>query len=214
MSISSKLPASKRELLERIEQENIPVTEALLDKLRRMSFDTDFDETRSSTTTEMGAGIATPTHSSTTSFDDKESLHAVELSPGSVPSKGNVYAIRHRRSGKVITMGIEGLQLKQIGPMGGWHWMCVEKDGWLGFRNVVSGKYLGRDDRNNFHAIQPHHMGWEYFVAKASPRGGYELQTLNGWVFKKMCVAKDGGKLMQTIGEGSLWDFVQYPVQG
>ncbi|KAI0600116.1 hypothetical protein F4775DRAFT_548087 [Biscogniauxia sp. FL1348] len=216
MSSYSKpeLLASKQELLERIKQQNVPVTEALLDKVRRMSFDHDFDETRSSTATEMDTGLATPTHSSTASFDDKESLHVVELSPGSVPSQGNVYAIRHRDSGKAITMGIEGLQLKKIGPMGGWHWMCVEKDGWLGFRNVVSGRYLGRNDKGGFHALQPHHQGWEYFVAKASPRGGYEMLTLHGWKFMKMSVAEDGSNLTQTDGDGARWDFVKYPILG
>ncbi|KAI5921688.1 hypothetical protein F4810DRAFT_712307 [Camillea tinctor] len=171
------------------------------------------DDECSSTTAGMSPGPATPTYS-TSFFDDKDSLHAVETSQGIVPWQGNDLVIRERGSGKVITMGIDGVQLKKIGPMGGWHWKCVEHDGWLGFRNVVSGRYLGHNNKGGFHALQTHHKGWESFVAKANPYGGYELLTIHGWKFMKMRVAKDGLTLEETDGKGALWDFVKYPVTG
>jgi hypothetical protein len=53
-----------------------------------------------------------------------------------VPRAGETFMIRDRLRGRVTTLEERNLRLKaDVSRMGGWHWICVEKDGWLGFRN-------------------------------------------------------------------------------
>ncbi|RYP72108.1 hypothetical protein DL771_004439 [Monosporascus sp. 5C6A] len=128
-----------------------------------------------------------------------------------VPWPGNTFVIRERATGRAITLVDGKLRLKDWDYAGdrGTHWVCERKDGWLGFRNPVSGTYIGHDDRGNFCANAKHHKQWEYFCAMRHPKGGYLLLTRSGDALWKVDVAKDGSKFYETAGEGTVWEFLK-----
>ncbi|KAK4170985.1 hypothetical protein QBC36DRAFT_106552 [Triangularia setosa] len=65
------------------------------------------------------------------------------------------------------------LRLQELRRMnitsGCWFWECVTKEGWLGFRNVASGMYLGHNGRLELVANAPHCKGWEWFCVRRVP---------------------------------------------
>ncbi|KAM0207089.1 hypothetical protein ACHAPA_004968 [Fusarium lateritium] len=147
-------------------------------------------------------GASTPTHTTITEIptDCTES----------VPYPGAVFIIRHRDSGKVITIINGELRLyKGFNPRGGFHWECIERDKWLGFRNCISGKYIGHDGRQKFIAKVDRHQTHEYFALRPSPKGGYELLMRHGNELWGMAIGEDGSELVETKGDGALWDFLK-----
>ena len=66
-----------------------------------------------------------------------------------IPAAGFTFIIRTSRKGLVITL-LEGhVMLTTPGSGHSQHWVCVEFNGWLGFRNRASGAYLGYDELSN-----------------------------------------------------------------
>ncbi|KAI0446721.1 hypothetical protein F4803DRAFT_502128 [Xylaria telfairii] len=90
--------------------------------------------------------------------------------------------IRDLDSGKAIAM-VQGLltMILDVGTRGGWQWKCEEvREGWTGFCNVVSGKYLGRDNKGGFCAQASKLKDRESFVLCPQQAGGYNL-FVNNW---------------------------------
>ncbi|KAJ3457554.1 hypothetical protein MRS44_014695 [Fusarium solani] len=149
-------------------------------------------------------GCPTPTHTSATETGIDNPL-PVE----SVPSPDAVFIIRHRDTGKVITLIDGELSLCEgFSARGGFHWHCVEKDRWLGFRNCVSGTYIGHNERKHFIARVSHHRPHEFFTLRPHPQGGYELLMRHNNELWSMDIGPDG-QLVETKGEGALWDFLK-----
>ncbi|KAJ3532355.1 hypothetical protein NM208_g8300 [Fusarium decemcellulare] len=149
-------------------------------------------------------GCLTPTHTDMTVTDD----NATHVE--SVPSPDGVFIIRHRDTGRVITLIDGELRLCEgFSARGGFHWQCVEKDRWLGFRNCVSGTFIGHNDRKKFIAKATHHRTYEYFTPRPHPQGGYELLIRHGDELWSMTVGAEGTTLIETKGEGALWDFLR-----
>jgi hypothetical protein len=147
----------------------------------------------------------TPTH--TTATDDFWDHNTCR---DAVPWAGETFMIRDRIRGRVITLKDGNLRLEaNASRTGGWHWVCVEKNGWLGFRNYVSGTYIGHDGKGNFYAKVGHHEGHEFFCARRHPDGGYLLLMMHGMKFWKMDIGEDGNKLVETENEGTAWEFVK-----
>ncbi|KAF5631643.1 dynamin family [Fusarium tjaetaba] len=165
-----------------------------------MSKEMDLIDTMSMASTVDGQG--TPTHTTTTE-------HCRDYTE-SVPYPGATFIIRHRDSGKVITIVNGDLRLCEgFNPRGGFHWECIERDRWLGFRNCVSGTIIGHNDRKKFIARVDHHQSHEYFTLQPSPQGGYELLMRHGQELWSMAVGDDGSELVEVKGEGALWDFLK-----
>lgn len=165
-----------------------------------MNKDFEFLETMSMSSTMDGT--ATPTHTTMT-----ETLADYTES---VPYPGAHFIIRHRDSNKVITLINGELQLAEgLNPKGGFHWECIERDRWLGFRNCVSGTIIGHNDRKKFVARADKHQSYEYFTLRHSPKGGYELLTKHDFELWSMTIADDGKGLVETKEEGVLWDFLK-----
>jgi hypothetical protein len=101
----------------------------------------------------------------------------------SVPCPGKIYKIHLRDTEKVI-MVTEGRVVVQSTDQaklgGGWHWVCVEKDNWLGFRNHVTGAYLGCIGFSGVHAQARQQTLTEFFCVRHHPRGGYLLLINSG----------------------------------
>jgi hypothetical protein len=165
-----------------------------------MSKDIDLIDTMSMASTMDGARTPTHTTITETPTDFTES----------VAYPGAVFIIRHRDSGKVITVVNGELRLCEgFNPRGGFHWECIEKDKWLGFRNCVSGTLIGHNNRKKFIAKVHLHQSYEYFALGPSPKGGYELLMRHGDELWSMAVGEDGSELIETKGDGALWDFLK-----
>ncbi|KAK3994473.1 hypothetical protein QBC44DRAFT_322732 [Cladorrhinum sp. PSN332] len=90
---------------------------------------------------------------------------------GSVPSPDKVFTITDADFNHALTLLNGELKFVQYNPenlekAGCWLWHCAEKNGWLGFRNVASGTYLGHDGNGGLRAVQKHHKNWEQFCVR------------------------------------------------
>ncbi|RYP09740.1 hypothetical protein DL765_008349 [Monosporascus sp. GIB2] len=136
---------------------------------------------------------------------------AAASSTETVPWPGNTFVIRERATGRAITLVDGKLRLKDWDYAGdrGTHWVCELKEGWLGFRNPVSGTYIGHDDRGKFRATASHHRQWEYFCATRHPEGGYLLLKRHGDALWKMAVDNGGATFYETADQGTIWEFLK-----
>uniref|UniRef100_A0A8H7NP75 Uncharacterized protein n=1 Tax=Bionectria ochroleuca TaxID=29856 RepID=A0A8H7NP75_BIOOC len=71
---------------------------------------------------------------------------------GSAPEHGRTYLIIESSSGRAISLPgalVGGDRLLLQAPGEGFaakkHWLCVERDGYLGFQNPASGRFMGHD---------------------------------------------------------------------
>ncbi|MDI1489979.1 MAG: hypothetical protein OHK93_001178 [Ramalina farinacea] len=92
-----------------------------------------------------------------------------------VPWPGSTYIIRSVSSGHVITLLDGQILLTQPGGRGSIYWACVETKGWLGFRNIVSGKFLGHNRKGQLSCHANGHGEWEHFCNRPRPHGGCVL---------------------------------------
>ncbi|KAI2469031.1 hypothetical protein F4781DRAFT_395548 [Annulohypoxylon bovei var. microspora] len=169
----------------------------------------------SSTKGSTAAGDLTPTHTSDTEDLLPEYTYGFQSPTRKeiVPCAGNTYIIRDPISGRQITLERGELSLKHhTGEQGGFHWVCIENNGWLGFYDPVHGMYMGRDNRGGYIAKVKRHRGHEYFCARRHVDGGYLLLTQHWNLLMKMRIDKDGKTLVETNGEGTAWEFVKAKV--
>ena len=137
-----------------------------------------------------------------------------------VPWPGEKFVIRHRGSGLAIGVDDEGdIRLTffdNVGTNQSCQWLCVEKDGWFGFKR--EGRYLGQDEDGELHAESKQHTLHECFCVRKHPKGGYQLMTLCNENMKSkktkiscLAVGVDGQKLITLANEqgGELWDFLK-----
>jgi len=96
----------------------------------------------------------------------------------------------------------------------GSQWRCVEnKDRWLGFKNAVSGEFIGHDNNKKnwrFMAKAEAHREWEFFCVCQHPGGGYELLVKHWDGFRTMQVGGDDNRELVVAGEGhggTAWEF-------
>ena len=74
-------------------------------------------------------------------------------------------------SGEVIALFEGQIVLAQPGGLES-HWRCVEANDWLGFRNTVSGNFLGREGSCELCCAVKWHRGQERFRVRKRPDGG------------------------------------------
>lgn len=136
----------------------------------------------------------------------------VEYVP-SVPCPGKTYKIHLKGTDKLITV-TEGEVVVQspaeAQPGGGWYWVCVEKGNWLGFRNHVSGRYLGHDGKLGIHAKATQHKSHEYLCVRHHPDGGYVLLAKDSWgeeLRQVGCTLWEKKTLVQKEKGGAQWMF-------
>ncbi|KAI0104257.1 hypothetical protein GGR51DRAFT_522151 [Nemania sp. FL0031] len=110
----------------------------------------------------------------------------------SVPEDGHTYMIREVGSDRVLTL-VDGKLTLQTndGTRGGWHWVCAENaEGWIGFRDAVSGSYIGHDNKGGFICQAKKMDAWEYFVLRPREAGGYNLCVKHWGKLKPVGVAR------------------------
>ena len=134
----------------------------------------------------------------------------------SVPCKGKTFIIRETKTGHVLTL-FDGriCLLPAETPGSAIHWSCHENCGWLGFKNLASGQYLGYHEKGDLRTM-PHFENWEYFCLRMVPEGGYVLlmQADNGNKLWPVELREDQGvqrlaKVDASVDKGLTWEFIE-----
>lgn len=164
----------------------------------------------------------TPTHTSvaedstsdSSSVDCPSTISDMGLFNAS-PWNGGLYIIRDPKSGLAIALkeGTLGLFPDVYYRGSGGRWRCVENDRlWLGFKNAVSGAYIGHNNRGGFVAEAKSHDGWEWFCARQHPYGGYVLLVKHWSGFLPMKIGGKDNKELVVDAEregGTAWEFIR-----
>ncbi|KAI0110096.1 hypothetical protein F4814DRAFT_451071 [Daldinia grandis] len=161
--------------------------------------------------------IYTPTHTTLTSTNGNGAPPLPPFSTdggiGSAPEPGGTYMIRHVDMGQALTLCSGELVLQtDAGTDGGWRWHCTESaDGWLRFRETVSGVYLGRDGWGGFRAKKRSPGKWEHLLIRPREAGGCNIFAIDWWRLMAMSVRDFDGKLFETptVTKASRWEFVR-----
>ena len=134
-----------------------------------------------------------------------------------VPWPGSDFIIRSVSSGQVITLHEGQIKLSAPGTCRGCiHWACVESKGWLGFRNKVSGIFLGHDAKGILYCSAKAHSKWEWFCVRPRPEGGCVLLMTHHDGLWRVGVKEEQGveklaKIEDQDGEydGMVWEFAK-----
>lgn len=170
-------------------------------------------------------------------LDDLDPLASFK-STSSVPWPGSTFIIRSASSGQVLTLldgqlvlASPGMFILPLSKSGGYgvgaqltfcctggrgsiHWACVQTKGWLGFRNTVSGRFLGHDSKGKLCCSVDRHRSWENFCVRQTPEGGYVLLMTH---FERLwhvgSIVDQGREKLAKIGEkmedAIIWEFVK-----
>ena len=161
---------------------------------------------------------ATPLTPSTTVADDflndYDSINGAKSSSSSVPWPGSTFIIRSVSSGHVITLLDGKIELSPPGGHSSIRWVCIETKGWLGFRNPVSGKFLGHDKHGRLSCFADRHQQWERFCVRLRPEGGYVLfMTHHERLWPVGMKVEEGVEKLAKIGDGvsngMIWEFIK-----
>jgi hypothetical protein len=135
----------------------------------------------------------------------------------SIPWPGHTYIIRNRANGQVITFLNGEIILDKPGGLGTFRWNCVEKRGWMGFKDPASALHLGYDDKSFLRCVMAHHQDWEYICPRMRPEGDFVLMVLvNGELLPLGAYTEESEngvklkvKIMGWLSDGVFWDFVE-----
>ncbi|KAI0453908.1 hypothetical protein F5B21DRAFT_477512 [Xylaria acuta] len=148
------------------------------------------------------------------SFHSNSSTFTIGNTLTSAPEPGKTYKIVEVDSERAITLVGGRLTLVlDAGTRGGWQWDCEEHpDGWIGFRDAVSGRYLGHDNKGGYIAQASKLDSWESFVLRPRAAGGYNLCVKYGHKLKPMGILdndESATKLVdaQSYEEAARWEF-------
>ena len=133
----------------------------------------------------------------------------------SAPCSGSTFIIRRVSSGKVITQLGGRIMLAHQGGEGSILWTCVESGGWLGFQDPISNRFLGHGVNGTICCTSKRHLGFEYFQARPTLKGGYVL-VMTHWLFWRryvVMIEEEGLEKLAKIGDresdGVVWEFIQ-----
>lgn len=170
-------------------------------------------KTPTATTTEFNFPTSSAHRTDTTeTMGSWHEKHDQDYTP-TVPQPGKTYRIHLRGTNELITLEDGHLQLLPDDggkSGGGYNWTCVEKSGWFGFRNRVSGAYMGRalDRTANLGAVEHHHRFWEFFTVRPDPRGGCALLiTHSAEELWRVSIGTDGKTLVRMEHGDAQWEF-------
>ncbi|KAL7930753.1 hypothetical protein V8C35DRAFT_312131 [Trichoderma chlorosporum] len=89
-------------------------------------------------------------------------------------------------------------------------WLCVEKNGYFGFVNTHSGRFMGHNNADKMHSATFQHEAWELMTVRKHPEGGYELLMPHWWhTLKKLCVLAGSDDVVLRQHVATLWQFVK-----
>ncbi|CRL26958.1 unnamed protein product [Penicillium camemberti] len=166
------------------------------------------------TTTEDGR-YGTPTYSSAgdgpiVSFPLR---HLITARSRNCPWKDRSFVIRVPHTTLVIGLQKGSLRLvpERRAYRCGIYWSCVESDEMLlGFQNMVSGTFIGHNNKGKFIAEARFHRDWESFCVREHPDGGYVLLVKQGSGFLPMRIDRGTHLVVSTNkDDGVAWEFIR-----
>lgn len=158
-----------------------------------------------STLTATDFGINTPSDT----IDAPESLWS---GPGAVPWPENTFQIIEKHTGRAITLVGDQPKLHSLSVTShlDTHWLCVRQDGYFGFQNPQTGRYLGHDGKAGMRTQVSQLKAWELWTPRQHPDGGYELLSpYYSHTLMCLCVDEDGTTLVRRRHGTTLWEFVR-----
>jgi hypothetical protein len=131
-----------------------------------------------------------------------------------VPWPGFTFIIKSAASGEFITLLRGKITLASPNSRGSVYWECIETQGWLGFRDIASGLFLGHDKNCGIWCVGQRHQGWENFCVMVRPEGGYVLLMANGEQLWPVGIRMEEGierlaKIESSVCEGAVWEFIK-----
>ncbi|KAI3574049.1 hypothetical protein IWW34DRAFT_855045 [Fusarium oxysporum f. sp. albedinis] len=100
-----------------------------------------------------------------------------------IPIPNAWYIIRTRNSNKKRYLPVTGgkvcLQVSHH-PWGGFWWRSTSLNGWIGFYEFTTGRFLGHDGKGNIVVKALAQEEKERLVVSHQPKGGYHLSILKG----------------------------------
>ncbi|KAM0262930.1 hypothetical protein ACHAQJ_001523 [Trichoderma viride] len=89
-------------------------------------------------------------------------------------------------------------------------WLCVEKNGYFGFVNPQTGRFIGHNNADLLHSATFQHEAWEFITVRKHPEGGYEILMPHWWhTLKKLCVLEGSDNVVLRQHVTTLWQFVK-----
>jgi hypothetical protein len=122
-------------------------------------------------------------------------------SPSWVLSHESTVIIRSISCGNVLTLLDGYVVLAPPGSRGSILWSCIETEGWFGFRDCVSAKFIchGWDGRLKCSAEQ--HDAYRHFTITPVPKGGYIMQMPDWWTLRPIVLnARNGLQMLGGLG--------------
>ncbi|KAF4964027.1 hypothetical protein FSARC_8025 [Fusarium sarcochroum] len=144
-------------------------------------------------------------------FDPSDSLAFIRKSD---PHLGGKYLILDGPRNRALTCHQGQLRLETI-SLDDRHiseqaqWLCTERNGFKGFKNVAGRGFLGHDLWWDFYAKASCHSLWESFTIARREGGLYWLQILHWWTQWQVSSRDDGGGVFAEKDKGTLWEFVK-----
>ncbi|KAF4452129.1 dynamin family protein [Fusarium austroafricanum] len=145
-----------------------------------------------------------------------DTIHSVAFYRKSDPCAGGKYLILDISGSRALTCHKGQLRLEAINldnPEGyiseQAQWLCTERNGFKGFKNVAEGGFLGHDVWWDFYAKASCHSLWESFTIARRGDDLYWLQILHWWTQWQVSVRYDGTGVFAERDDGTLWEFVE-----
>ena len=144
---------------------------------------------------------------------DRDQLNLIE---SRTLRAGHTYVIRSS-CGRQLTLLNGAVVLNQPACLGSEYWTCIESDGWLGFRNVASGKLLRHGGgRPGLHCSNHQHDKWERIQVRphgVSSRGFTLLMEHWGGLKPVGIRMEQGGEVLDRLHNpgtyGLCWIFLE-----
>ncbi|EMD92028.1 hypothetical protein COCC4DRAFT_145153 [Bipolaris maydis ATCC 48331] len=140
-----------------------------------------------------------------------------EAVPAQIPRHGCTYILRATScdDDSVLTLVNGSVVLAARDTThGSIYWECVETQGWLGWRNCSSNRFLCHDGNGRLKCTAELGSGWRQFTVTPVPKGGYVMQMLDWWTLRPVVVDPEAGlrKLGRNgdkLSEGVVWEFIK-----
>jgi hypothetical protein len=162
--------------------------------------------------------IRTP---SATSENTIKTTQAGDAPQTSIPWPGRTFIIRSQENGEVITFLDGEIVMDKPGGLGTFRWRCVEKHGWMGFKDPASALHLGYNEQALLRCEMAHHQDWEYLCPRMRPDGGFVLLVLVEAALLPLGVStikSENGKQKVRVKDwedkGIFWDFIEVQSKG
>ena len=166
-----------------------------------------------------GENQAFPTNEITNPLFEPE-LHgsAFDNAASEIPEDGGIYLIREIHTKRMLTLARGKLTI-EYGTLsqGGRQWACEDlSSGHMAFREIVSGRYLGRrHQRRRFRVEEKKPGRSEAFVLRPRKQGGFNLMVKQRGSLKALTIVDDddegGLKLRKATdyNDAARWEFIK-----